>query len=61
MEYKIKRTRRSFMILGLAIIILSLIGIFSFSVLDFKIIHPVIYLFGILMGSGWFLTAYASR
>lgn len=49
------------MALGLTIVILSLIGLFSFGVLNFTVIHPVIYGFGILMGSGWFLTAYVSR
>lgn len=61
MEDKIKRMRRDFMILGLIIIVLSLIGLFSFGVLNFTVIHPVIYGFGIIMGSGWFLTAYVSR
>lgn len=61
MEDKIKKIRRDFMALGLTIVILSLIGLFSFGVLNFTVIHPVIYGFGILMGSVWFLTAYVSR
>ena len=59
--YKLRKIRNSFMALGLLVVILSLVGLFSFGVLNFTTIHPVIYGFGIIIGSECFLTAYISE
>lgn len=61
MENKIRKTRKGFMVLGVVVLTFSLIGLFGFGVLNFTTIHPAIYGLGIIIGSGWFLTAYVSK
>lgn len=45
-----------FIIAGISIFIISLIGLITFMVKSFQIIHPAIYIFGMIIGLGWFLT-----
>lgn len=61
MNKELKRNRfiRRMMITGGLLTIVSLIGAFFWS-LGFTLIHPAIYIMGIIMGTGWFCTACAS-
>lgn len=56
--FKKKKERKILMFLGLLLIMLSLLGFFSFVVLNNMIIHPFICGMALIMGSGWFLSAY---
>lgn len=51
-----KRKVKGFIIVGASIFIISLIGLIAFMVKSFQIIHPSIYIFGMIFGLGWFLT-----
>lgn len=61
MNKELKRNKliRRMMITGGLLTIVSLIGAFFWS-LGFTLIHPAIYIMGIIMGTGWFCTACAS-
>lgn len=63
MNKELKRKRNkltvSMMVIGGLLTIASLIGAFFWS-LGFTLIHPAIYIMGIIMGTGWFCTACAS-
>lgn len=59
-ENKIKKAKRMFMTIGFLITILSLIGLFAFA-LGFYVIHPAMCGIGVIIGSGWFITACVSK
>ena len=58
-ELKRNKLTRRMMITGGLLAIISLTGAFFWS-LGFTLIHPAIYIMGIIMGTGWFCTACAS-
>lgn len=58
-ERKRNKLTCSMMIIGGLLTIASLIGAFFWS-LGFTLIHPALYIMGIIMGTGWFCTACAS-
>lgn len=51
-----KRKVKRFIIAGASIFIISLIGLIAFMVKSFQIIHLILYIFGMIVGLGWFLT-----
>ena len=51
-----KRSVKRFIVIGASVFIISLIGLLIFAMSDFYIIHPSIYIMGIFIGLGWFLT-----
>lgn len=51
-----KRNVKRFIVIGASVFIISLIGLLIFAMSDFYIIHPVLYIFGMILGLGWFLT-----
>lgn len=53
------RLIRNMMIIGGLLTIVSLIGLFAWA-FGFTLIHPALYMTGIIMGTGWFCTACAS-
>lgn len=59
LERKRNKLTVSMMVIGGLLTIASLIGAFFWS-LGFTLIHPAIYIMGIIMGTGWFCTACAS-
>lgn len=65
-EMKISRLNRinkihlEFLMSAFITIIISLIGLIVFSINGFYIIHPYIYILGVVMGFGWGATAITS-
>lgn len=57
---KIKPIRDLF-IVGCATIILSIIGLIIFKYSGKYIIHPSLYIFGVLIGIGWMFTGYVAK
>lgn len=51
-----KRKVKRFIIAGASVFIISLIGLIAFIFKSFQIIHPILYIFGMILGLGWFLT-----
>lgn len=49
-----------FLLVSLALIIGSLLGLFLFSAFNFTVIHPALYIFMIIMGLGWGVTSIAA-
>lgn len=59
LKKEINRLIRNMMITGGLLTIVSLIGLFAWA-FGFTLIHPALYMTGIIMGTGWFCTACAS-
>ena len=51
-----KRKVKGFTIAGASVFTISLIGFIAFIVKSLQIIHPTLYIFGMIVGLGWFLT-----
>lgn len=51
-----KSSIKRFIIAGISIFTISLIGFIAFIVKSLQIIHPTLYIFGMIVGLGWFLT-----
>ena len=51
-----KRKVKGFIITGVSTFVISLIGLIAFIFKSFQIIHPILYIFGMIFGLGWFLT-----
>lgn len=51
-----RRKVKGFIIAGASVFIISLIGLIAFIIKSFQIIHPILYIFGMIFGLGWFLT-----
>ena len=60
LEEKVKKIKKMFVMIGALITILSLIGFCSFA-FGFNVIRPAIYEMGVIIGSGWLITAYVSK
>ncbi|MDU2436130.1 hypothetical protein [Clostridium perfringens] len=59
-ERKLNKVHTEFLLISTITIIISLIGLLLFSATGFYIIHPSIYIIGILMGIGWGATCITS-
>lgn len=59
-ERKLNKVHIEFLLISTITIIISLIGLLLFSATGFYIIHPSIYIIGILMGIGWGATCITS-
>ena len=59
-EIAVLKKQIEFLLTGISFIIFSLIGLLVFSAKGSYIIHPLLYIFTLLMGIGWSLTAIVS-
>lgn len=57
---KLLKPQIEFLIVSIIILLLSILGLIIFHLMGKYLIHPSIYIAGILMGIGWLLTAIVS-
>ena len=56
---EIEKSQREMMIVGAVLTIISLVGLYIWAY-GIQIVHPAIYIMGIIMGNGFFCTACVS-
>lgn len=59
LKKEIEKSQKEMMITGGLLTIISSIGLYAWT-FGFSLIHPALYIMGIIMGTGWFCTACAS-
>lgn len=57
---EIEELERKMMTTGTILTVISSIGLYAWA-FDVKIVHPTIYVMGMIMGIGWFCTACTDR